>query len=241
MATYNGEKYILEQIKSILPQLGKDDELIVSDDSSSDNTLNIVNSINDSRIKIVINQGQRGYTSNFYNSLSYAKGNYVFLCDQDDVWCPGRVDKMLEKLRDYNFVVCDAREVDANLNTINESRILTYGMKRGFWPNLIRGRYIGCCMAFDKKVLNSIFPVPTYTNSYPHDIWIALIGEFYYRSYLINEPLTLYRRHGDNTSNGGVADKASFLLTIKRIARRFYYLFYVLKQCGHIRKVKKDL
>ena len=86
IATYNGEKYIKEQLLSILPQLGKKDEVIISDDHSTDNTLDIVKGLNDNRIKIVMNNREKGYTSNFENALSYAIGDYIFLSDQDDIW-----------------------------------------------------------------------------------------------------------------------------------------------------------
>ena len=181
MATYNGEMFIEEQIQSILIQLTETDELIVSDDLSTDATLQIIRNINDPRIKIIINQGEHGYTGNFYNAIKYANGDYVFLSDQDDVWCPNKVEKTLEYLKNYDFVVSDAKEVNANLDIINDSRIEKYSVRKGFWSNLLKSRYIGCCMAFNKKVMQSLFPVPTYTNQYPHDLWIALIGERYYK------------------------------------------------------------
>ena len=241
MATYNGEKYIKDQIESILKQLGREDELIISDDNSTDQTLEIINQLNDNRIRVKKNIRQHGYTGNFYNALKFAKGDYIFLSDQDDIWRPNKIMKTMRYLKKYNFVVSDAKEVDTDLKEINKSRILCYGMQKGFWSNLIRSRYIGCCMAFDKNVLKSIFPPPTYQNKYPHDLWIALIGEGYFKSFLIREPLILYRRHGNNASNGGVADKGTIFLFIRRILKRFYYLFYFIKQYAHVRKVKKGL
>ena len=86
IATYNGEKYIEEQIASILPQLKENDEIIISDDYSTDNTIQVLTKINSKKIKIFKNQGEKGYTSNFENAIKQAKGNYIFLCDQDDVW-----------------------------------------------------------------------------------------------------------------------------------------------------------
>lgn len=88
MATYNGEEYIKEQLESILCQLGEMDEIIISDDGSTDNTLNIIESYNDSRIKIHINTGKHGFVYNFENALQKAKGEYIFLSDQDDIWLP---------------------------------------------------------------------------------------------------------------------------------------------------------
>lgn len=108
IATYNGEKYIKEQLLSILPQLGKKDEVIISDDHSTDNTLDIVKGLNDNRIKIVMNNREKGYTSNFENALSYAIGDYIFLSDQDDIWMSNKVDYCIAELKEYDLVVSDA-------------------------------------------------------------------------------------------------------------------------------------
>jgi glycosyltransferase involved in cell wall biosynthesis len=112
IATYNGEKYIQEQIESILCQVDVNDEIIVSDDNSTDNTLAIVKSFNDDRITIYVNQGCKGYTGNFENALKYARGEYIFLADQDDIWVMGKVTKCLAYLQDYDFIVSDAIIVD---------------------------------------------------------------------------------------------------------------------------------
>lgn len=230
MATYNGEKNITEQIYSILCQIGEDDELIISDDWSTDNTFHIIQSIQDNRITLIRNNGIHGYTSNFYNALKFAKGDYIFLSDQDDIWLPNKVGITVAKLQKYAFVVSDAKEVNQNLTVISDSRIKKYRMKSGFINNLLRSRYIGCCMAFTKDVLKKIFPVPTYTNNFPHDLWIALIGEFYFKSALIEEPLILYRRHESNTSDGGEGKKGNLYDILCKVGIRFYYFFFVIKQ-----------
>ena len=107
MATYNGEKYIREQIDSILAQLGDKDELIVSDDGSADATLSIVRSFSDPRIKIISNTGKHGTNGNFENALKHAQGDYIFLSDQDDVWLPGKVNICLQALQTAHLVVHD--------------------------------------------------------------------------------------------------------------------------------------
>ena len=239
MATYNGEKYISEQIESIITQLGDEDELIISDDNSTDQTLKLVEEFRDERIKIIKNHGIKGYTSNFYNCLKNAKGDYIFLSDQDDIWLPNKVKVTLEYLEKYDFVISDAKEVDADLKIISESRIKKYGMRSGFWNNLLKSRYIGCCMAFNRKVLNSLFPAPTYLDCYPHDLWIALIGEGYFSSCMIKEPLILYRRHQNNKSNGGFGEKGTLKQKMRRGLKRIYYLYYFLKQISIVRKIKK--
>ncbi len=84
-------------------------------------------------------------------------------------------------------------------------------------------------MAFNSKVCNAILPPPTYENKYPHDLWIALVAERYFKTILITEPLILYRRHGNNTSNGGNEDKATKRSLVQKASSRFYYLSEVNK------------
>jgi len=104
MASYNGEKYIRQQIDSILPQLGESDELIISDDSSTDDTISVVKSINDNRIKLIKDQKFKSPVSNFENAIKNATGDFIFLCDQDDIWQPNKVESVLPFLKQYDLV-----------------------------------------------------------------------------------------------------------------------------------------
>ena len=99
---------------------------------------------------------------------------------------------------------------------------------------MIRSRYLGCCMAFRRNVLEALFPVPVYSNTYPHDLWIALIAERYFKTRLLNEPLMLYRRHGSNVSNGGESERPGVINIAKKVLIRFYYLYYVIRQRRYI-------
>ncbi|EXY58193.1 glycosyltransferase, partial [Bacteroides fragilis] len=92
IATYNGEKFIVEQLKTILSQLTDFDEIIISDDHSSDCTLSLIRSFRDPRIKIYLNENDKGYTSNFENALKKATGEIIFIADQDDIWKKDKVD-----------------------------------------------------------------------------------------------------------------------------------------------------
>lgn len=226
MATYNGERYVLEQIQSILKQIGPNDELIISDDNSQDNTVDIIKGIEDDRIKLIINHENVGYSRNFERAIREANGDAIFLSDQDDVWMDDKVEVVLKYLETYDFVVSDAYIVDKDLNILNESRNRKYGVRRGFLNNWIRTRYIGCCMAFKKNVKNKLGDFPK-GKWMPHDLWIALIGEFYYKSAVIDQPLIMYRRHDKNVSLGGDNENRSFLV---KIVSRFYTLFCVLNR-----------
>ncbi len=238
MATYNGEKFILEQINSILSQIGKSDELIISDDGSTDKTLDIVTSINDPRIKVYNNTNEKGYTGNFYSALAHASGDYIFLSDQDDVWADNKISITLKYLKKYDFVVSDCYETNELLEIINKSRFQKYNVKAGFIHSLLMCRYIGCCMAFTKNVLNVMFPPPSYKNHYPHDLWIALIGELYFKHTIIPEKLIYYRRHSSNASNGGDNSEAKRSIWV-RVFSRFYYFIKVIIAFPRVISYKK--
>lgn len=210
MATYNGEKYIREQLESILSQLSADDEVIISDDGSSDETIAVVRSVNDPRIKIIFNDGPRGYTNNFENSLKNCTGGIIFLADQDDVWLPGKVNKYIELLKDYDFIVGDCRVVDDKLGVLSVSHFKSCNVKKGFFNNLTFPRYIGACMAFNRNVLSMALPFPSHTKYIAHDYWLSLIAELKYNVCLLNEPFMLYRRHSSNASTGGEKSKNTF-------------------------------
>lgn len=226
MATYNGQRYIKEQVQSILSQLGEEDELVVSDDHSTDGTLEVLRDIKDPRIRIVLNPGEKGYTRNFENALRESTGSVLFLADQDDVWVSNKVERMLEQLQKADMVVSDARIVDEHLDTIQPSHFALYGVKRGFWINFLKTRYIGACLAFRREVLGKALPFPKRQKLCAHDYWLINIGELYFRFALLEEPLILYRRHGNNALTGGAGSTNSLKNKLKVRLYTLYHLIF---------------
>lgn len=226
IATYNGEKYIKEQLMSILLQIGEKDEIIVSDDHSSDDTIQIILSICDSRIKIVTNEGDKGYTSNFQNALLHAKGDYVFLSDQDDVWTENKVNYCINQLQKYDFVVSDAVVVDQNKNIISTSYFLERKIYHSLVGNIYRFGFLGCCMAFRKDVLSRALPFPKNHHYCTHDNWLFLVAKVFYKVNISSEKLILYRRHSSNASTGGFVNRTSLSF---KICYRFYLLYHLLR------------
>jgi len=209
MATYNGERYILEQLVSILSQLSINDEVVISDDNSSDQTENIIKKLNDPRVIFMKNKYDRGYTKNFEYALSHSSGDIIFLADQDDVWKSNKVNTIMLALMDSDFVVSDCKVVDPELKVIHESHFAIHSVKVGFIKNFLLPRYIGACMAFNRNVLDYALPFPSEQKYAAHDYWISLISEMSFKVKIINEPLILYRRHDSNASNGGTKSKNS--------------------------------
>ena len=227
MATYNGEKFIQEQVSSILWQLSPCDELIISDDNSTDKTLDVIRMFEDDRIKIFVNELDKGYSGNFENAISKASGDLIFLSDQDDVWVAGKIQQMCAHLNSSELVVCNAEYVDEKLRPMNLTLFSLRGGRKGFFSNIYKSRYLGACMAFRRELLVKLLPFPKKRKLCPHDLWISLIAEFYFKVTLIEQSLVLYRRHGENVSSGGSGSKNS---GFKKIEFRVYSIFMVLSR-----------
>lgn len=199
IAAYNGERFISQQLESILKQIGKADEVIVSDDGSTDRTLNIVRQFNDSRIRIINGPRCGSLIRNFENALCTAKGDYIFLSDQDDVWTDDKVQVCMRYLKRHDCIVSDAVVVDSRLNVISESFFKLNHTKPWWLYNLIvKNGYLGCCMAFRRDVLQLVTPFP---KDIPmHDIWIGNAAAFKCDLGFVPEKLILFRRHNHNNS-----------------------------------------
>lgn len=213
LAAYKGEKYITEQIVSILSQLREDDEIIVSDDLPDGETAQAVSAINDSRIKYVAGPG-KGVVQNFKNAINHCSGDIIFLSDQDDVWLENKVKRVVsETEKGADLVLHNAEITDGNLNKTGQTCFEMYNTGSGYISNLIKNTFVGCCMAFTRELINDISPIP---DDVPmHDWYIAIAAmKKGYKITLIDEPLMLWRRHGDNVTGGGTstADKIRFRL-----------------------------
>jgi glycosyltransferase involved in cell wall biosynthesis len=202
MATYNGERYLQEQLGSILSQLGANDELIIVDDASQDATCGIVERLRDPRIQLIRNEANQGVLASFETALRQTTGEIIFLSDQDDVWHPEKVSRFMrlfETRPEITLAISDARIIDGDGRVITQSR--TAANKHhsdGILRNIIINRYMGCTMAFRRNTLRFCLPFPP---SIPmHDMWIGILNEIYGETELLYEPLINHRRHGGNTS-----------------------------------------
>ncbi|MCT7635635.1 glycosyltransferase family 2 protein [Aliarcobacter butzleri] len=214
MATYNGEKYIKEQLDSILSQIDENDEIIITDDISNDKTVQIIKSFEDNRIKIYVNKEKLGATANFNESLSKASGDVIFLSDQDDIWLNNKVSICLKNLEIYDLIVTNCKVADENLNISHNSYFNLVHSGKGLVKNLYKSTYLGCCLAFNRNILNAILPIPNNLMMY-HDWWIGFVAEQKFKVYFERKPLLLYRRHGNTTSSTVGKSKNSLFFKIK--------------------------
>ena len=229
MATYNGEKYIEEQIDSILENLKPNDELVISDDGSTDKTLDIIKKyqIKDERIRFIKGPG-KGVKQNFANAILNTKGKYIFLSDQDDIWMKDKVKNVINTFKKYGstLVVHDAQVFDSENKKILYQSFFEYrNSGSGIIKNIYKNTYIGCCMAFDSKIKEKILPIPDDIEM--HDQWIGIINDLYYnKSTFLKDKLIKYRRHLNNVSS---LEKHNFY---NMINNRVRLIFEILKKKG---------
>lgn len=199
MTTYNGAPHLREQLASILPQLGERDEVVISDDGSTDETLSLISSIGSPLVKVVEGPRKGSPALNFENALRHCSGDYIFLADQDDKWAGNKVRRMMEALRDADCVVSDCYVTDGQLRVTTPSFYALNRTRPGLWYNLLRRNgYLGCCMAFKRNVMLRSLPFP---KDIPmHDIWIGNVAACRFSVKFIEDRLIYFRRHGSNAS-----------------------------------------
>lgn len=177
MASYNGAKYIEEQIQSILIQLKPTDELVISDDGSTDGTLDAVSSIDDKRIKVYRNSLPHGVAANFNNAIYHSTGNVIFLSDQDDIWMPDKVSLCMKAMRDADMVVHNAELVDSDNEDMGRDYFSLFNLSTGFWNNWWKCAFLGSCMAFRRESLMQLMPCPNHPIIL-HDYWLFMSMAF---------------------------------------------------------------
>ena len=209
MATYNGERYLEEQIRSIQAQTFTGWHLLVSDDCSTDRTLEIIQHLatEDDRIRLVSSGTRKGGAKeNFFYLMSQSTADYVFFCDQDDVWLPDKMALSLEHMLKNaiagkpNCLYTDLAIVDRRLNTMYESRFAKAGVsgKDNFASLLFENRLTGCTVLVDRALLRRAMKCFNLESVIMHDWWVGLIAVSQGRLIRFERATMLYRQHEAN-------------------------------------------
>ena len=201
LATYNGEKYLLEQLNSYISQERLPDELVICDDVSTDKTVSIISDFKKKapfQVEIIINPINLGYTKNFEKALSLCSGDIIFFSDQDDVWLPNKL-KVIEntflKNKFVSLVIHDAELVNEKLDATDISK-LTQIRSGGYGDDSF---VTGTLTAIHKNILPIVLPFPdNITGGY--DGWVHTISRLIDRREIIEKVLQKLRRHDNNTS-----------------------------------------
>lgn len=237
MASYNGERFIKEQIDSVLAQLMDHDELIVIDDASTDATVDLLESFRDPRIKFYKNDANVGVVATFERAIARAAGEIIFLCDQDDIWHPDKVEIMSSALHgNYVAVVSDCELVDEQGVVFAPSFRSLRGSRGGIIWNLFRNGYLGCAMCFRASLREVILPFPR--GIAMHDEWIGLVSDGVAEVAFLDRPLFGYRRHSSNVTKmrwGGI-----WFALMKRLIHVFALLTRVNAMIRYRKKLVHD-
>jgi glycosyltransferase involved in cell wall biosynthesis len=202
MATYNGERYLRAQLATILQCLEEGDQLVVVDDCSSDQTLEILRAVKWPDLVLIRNASNLGVRKSFERGLQQAQGEVVFLSDQDDLWAPGKRDAFVAEFEAdplCSIAISDASVIDADGRQIAPSFMASRGgFRGGLMHNFVRNRFMGCAMAMRASTLRAALPIP---ESAPlHDVYFGLIGSLTGTVHYLERPYLLHRRHGSNAS-----------------------------------------
>jgi glycosyltransferase involved in cell wall biosynthesis len=210
LCTYNGSDFLNEQLKSFLAQTKLPDELVICDDSSEDETVEIVKEFAKSSpfpVRIYVNEQNLGSTKNFERAISLCTGDIIFLSDQDDVWRSDKIELMYDgfaKSKNTGLVFSDAEVVNENLKTLKPS-VLDFSFaakeraaakRKGLFTMMLKKNVvIGATMAFRREYKNFFMPIPAHLPNVLHDGWIALITSAVSKTVCVEKPLIKYRQH----------------------------------------------
>lgn len=231
MATYNGDRYLPEQVATILAQLGPADELVVVDDASKDGTVAYLEGLGDPRIRVHCNTANLGHVQSFAKVIGLARGPYILMADQDDLWIEGRVAAMREALASGSALVstnsefmdgegrpipalhADLVEADSGRHAANIVRIFAG-----------QAFYDGCAMGLRGELRRLVLPIPAYVES--HDLWIAMAANAAGSNVHLARRTLRRRVHGNNASvvsrplGQKLWSRAIFLLSLLHIGQR---------------------
>ena len=222
LTTYNGKKYIKELLDSLRLQTKPIDELLVCDDGSTDGTPEIIQKyIEKYQLpwKVQVNTINKGWKQNFRDGILQVNGDFVFPCDQDDIWEHDKVEKMFDEMSkcdDILLLSSDYAPLYENggktVEEFEENSSLLEKVK--FDSHFATGNRPGCVMAIRRELLEKIRVL--WQDWYPHDAFLWTCATFYEGCYIFHEPLIRYRRHAANTTNHVTRDKAAVVLSLKR-------------------------
>ena len=209
LPTYNGEKYLKEQIESILLQSYKNIKLIISDDCSSDSTCDILRKYqeSDNRIEVYFQEKNLGVVKNIEFLLNKVTSSVFMLSDQDDYWMPEKVKNSFECLKnnDADIVFGDLEVVDKNLNIIypsfNDYMLLTRKINKYLNTKMLNYLYncfTGCTLCLKRTLIEKILPLPDNSKFVIHDFWIGLMSSIYGKTAYMPGKYIKYRQHEDN-------------------------------------------
>lgn len=265
MATYNGERFLEPQINSILTQTVKPAEIIVCDDDSTDNTIAILEKFSDNRSFTYYRNTKRiGVVENFKKAVSLATpGNYIALCDQDDIWMPQKIEKSIEALSKIDdgispaMIYSDLILIDSNEQVLNPSldNELGHDKYKHCLETLLFGNFVlGCTIMMNGSMRKFFLDIPN-NKAFNHDTWTTLIAFTFGKVAALAQPYIKYRNHDYNVTfsylkkknrAGRIKDHLLFLFQRNNfledqiiLCREFYHCYHDRLSEEHKKMIKK--
>jgi glycosyltransferase involved in cell wall biosynthesis len=241
MATYNGEKYIKTQLDSIINQTYKNIEIIIVDDLSNDNTVEIVKNYISryKNIRLYVNPKNLGYIKNFEKGSKKTTGDFIAFSDQDDFWMPRKLERLATEIGNYDVIYCNSELVDKKLNSLNKKLSTNHNFISSKNPInfMIKNCVSGHAMLIKKELLHNCFD---FSDLIPHDWWVTFIASTKNGVCFLNETLVKYRIHNDNVFAGDGYGKKN--KTVKNIERkhRIKYFYKVLPENTVLRRINES-
>jgi glycosyltransferase involved in cell wall biosynthesis len=202
LATYNGEKYLAEQLDTLVMQTYKNIEIIVSDDGSTDGTIEILKNYIEkySFLHLYHNNAPHGIKKNFENALKYCKGTYIAFSDQDDIWMLDKIEKLIHSINDYSLIYHNSLFVDSNNNSLNKTFSTDLYRYSGHspLPFLINNSVSGHALMFHRKLLDIALPLP---EAQHHDWWLTFRATDNGGVKYLDEILVRYRQHQNSSTD----------------------------------------
>lgn len=217
LCTYNGERFLPEQMDSILAQSYKNLEIIIVDDCSTDKTVDIINAYaeKDDRIKLFRNEVNLGFNKNFEKALSLTSGEYISISDQDDIWLPQKLEILLKNIKNNRLIFSNS----SYLGDSKQGRLLNnFRLPVNYKGILLRNHVTGHTSLLHRDFLNFVLPFPT--DGY-YDWWMGFVASYHNKIAFLDEVLTLYRVHAGSVVqsrlDAGNIKKQEFENTLKML------------------------
>lgn len=216
LCTHNGEKYLEQQLDSLLEQTYQNIEIIVVDDCSSDNTVNILEryASKDKRIIIYTNQSNLGFNKNFEKAFTLCKGEYIAICDQDDIWRLDKIKLLIDNIGSCSLIYSNSELIDERGNLLGRTLLDKCIRYTGDDPRVfsIYNFIAGHNILFKRTLLQKALPIP---KDVIYDWWLCLVATNYGVITVLDKSLVQYRQHANNSIKKWGNTKRAHLIIIK--------------------------
>ncbi len=242
MTTYNGTKYLREQLESIYSQTRLPDEVIAVDDGSIDGTLDLLKEFHEKKgLRFYINETRLGINLNFNRAISLCKGDYIAICDQDDVWFPEKLHELIEKMQEVEnneptLVVADLILANERLEPLRDYHSKLFPDSIAF--SILGNARQGCCMFLNRALVNLALPIPD--SGYLHnnyDYYLSIVGTMCGGKHYLNKPLMYYRVHGGNAVGNTLSQRPNVLTKWGRSVTQSAYELSILDQFEPLKEI----